>query len=166
MSFDDRFVLPEPLARLRVNGPRLLQRISDLGEIGPIRGVNGEPGSARLALTDEDRAGRDLVTAWMGDLGLTVRIDAIGNVIGVRAAADGSIANPVMTGSHIDTVRTGGLYDGNLGVLAGLEIIETLDINVDDCCHFRNSSCFFLVAKRLVKWSICVLTVRSIKLRH
>ncbi len=127
VSFDDRFVLPEPLAGLRVNGPRLLQRISDLGEIGPIRGVNGEPGSARLALTDEDRAGRDLVTAWMGDLGLTVRIDAIGNVIGVRAAADRSIANPVMTGSHIDTVRTGGLYDGNLGVLAGLEIIETLD---------------------------------------
>ena len=127
MLFDDRFVLPEPLAGLRINGERLLKRISDLGEIGPIKGANGDPGSARLALTDEDREGRDLVTAWMRDLGLAVRIDAIGNVIGVRASADGSITNPVMTGSHIDTVRTGGLYDGNLGVLAGLEIIETLD---------------------------------------
>jgi beta-ureidopropionase / N-carbamoyl-L-amino-acid hydrolase len=127
VPFDKRFVLPEPLAGLRVDGKRLLKRISDLGEIGPISGINGEPGSARLALTDEDREGRNLVTAWMHDLGLGVRIDAIGNVIGVRAAADGSTANPVMTGSHIDTVRTGGLYDGNLGVLAGLEIIETLD---------------------------------------
>ncbi len=127
MPFDERFALPEHLAAMRVNGERLLTRITQLGEIGPIRGVNGEPGSARLALSDEDRQGRDLVTAWMHDLGLAVRIDAIGNVIGVRAAADGSTANPVMTGSHIDTVRTGGLYDGNLGVLAGLEIIETLD---------------------------------------
>lgn len=127
VPFDDRLVLLQHLAALRIDGLRLLKRITQLGEIGPIRGVNGEPGSARLALTDEDREGRDLVTAWMRDLGLAVRIDAIGNIIGVRAAADGSTSNPVMTGSHIDTVRTGGLYDGNLGVLAGLEIIETLD---------------------------------------
>jgi beta-ureidopropionase / N-carbamoyl-L-amino-acid hydrolase len=112
---------------VRINGQRLLQRITDLGEIGPIRGANGETGSARLALTDEDRDGRDLVVSWMRDLGLQVRIDAIGNVIAVRANRHGSFANPVMTGSHIDTVRTGGLYDGNLGVLAGLEVIETLD---------------------------------------
>ncbi len=127
VHFDDRFVLPKPLSGLRINGQRLLKRIASLGEIGPIQGKNGEAGSARLALTDEDREGRELVTTWMRELGLAVRIDAIGNVLGVRAAADGSTANPVMTGSHIDTVRTGGLYDGNLGVLAGLEIIETLD---------------------------------------
>jgi N-carbamoyl-L-amino-acid hydrolase len=61
----------------------------------------------------------------MRDLGLAVRIDAIGNVIGTRAGrGDGP---PVMTGSHIDTVRTGGRYDGNLGVLAGLEVVETLN---------------------------------------
>jgi beta-ureidopropionase / N-carbamoyl-L-amino-acid hydrolase len=113
------------LADLRVDGDRLLRRIRDLGEIGPITGPHGEPGSARLALTDEDRAGRDLVGAWMRDLGLDVRVDAIGNVIGRRAGNDPDAA-PVMTGSHIDTVRTGGLYDGNLGVLAGLEVIETL----------------------------------------
>jgi beta-ureidopropionase / N-carbamoyl-L-amino-acid hydrolase len=112
------------LTDLRVDGERLLRRIRDLGEIGPISGPNGEPGSARLALTDEDRAGRDLVAAWMRDLGLEVRVDAIGNVIGRRTGRED--AAPVMTGSHIDTVRTGGLYDGNLGVLAGLEVIETL----------------------------------------
>jgi beta-ureidopropionase / N-carbamoyl-L-amino-acid hydrolase len=77
-------------------------------------------------LTDEDRAGRDLVVTWMRDLGLEVRIDTIGNVIATRAGTD-PIARAVMTGSHIDTVKTGGLYDGNLGVLAGLEIIEMLE---------------------------------------
>ena len=113
------------LQSLRIDGPRLLRRITDLGAIGPIVGPHGEPGSARLALTDEDRAGRDLVMAWMLDLGLEVRIDAIGNVIGRRDGTDPDAA-AVMTGSHIDTVRTGGLYDGNLGVLAGIEVIETL----------------------------------------
>lgn len=111
---------------LRVVGDRLLRRLDELGELGAIVGANGEKGSARLALTDEDRAGRDLVITWMHDLGLDVRIDTIGNVIAVRPSADGSIANPVMTGSHIDTVRTGGRFDGNLGVLAGLEVIERL----------------------------------------
>jgi beta-ureidopropionase / N-carbamoyl-L-amino-acid hydrolase len=115
------------LAALRIDGPALLDRLRTLGEIGAIRGPNGEPGSARLALSDEDRVGRDLVVSWMHDHGLTVHIDAIGNVIGIRPAADGSTARPVMTGSHIDTVRTGGLYDGNLGVLAGLSVVEALD---------------------------------------
>ena len=108
---------------LRIDGDRLLRRIEDLAAIGPIDGG----GSCRLALTDEDRAGRDLVVTWMRDLGLDVTIDAIGNVIGMRAGrTDGP---PTMTGSHIDTVRTGGRYDGNLGVLAGLEVIETLERN-------------------------------------
>ncbi len=118
-------LVPEALSGLRVDAARLLRRIGDLGAIGPITGANGEPGSARLALTDDDRRGRDLVVTWMRDLGLEVRIDAIGNVIGRRAGTDPALAS-VMTGSHIDTVRTGGLYDGNLGVLAGLEVIETL----------------------------------------
>ncbi len=91
----------------------------DLALLGAIDGG----GCARLALTDEDAAGRDLVVGWMNQLGLTVTTDVIGNVIGTWDVGSGS---PVMTGSHIDTVRTGGKYDGNLGVLAGLEIIETL----------------------------------------
>jgi N-carbamoyl-L-amino-acid hydrolase len=78
-----------------------------------------------MALSDEDRRGRDLVVSWMKDLNLDVSIDKIGNVIGIRAGTEPG--NPVLTGSHIDTVATGGRYDGNLGVLAGLEVIETLN---------------------------------------
>ncbi len=110
---------------LRVDGDRLLRRIEALAAIAPIVGPDGSRGSARLALTDADREGRDLVVTWMGDLGLDVAIDEIGNVVGTRAGTE-ALA-PVMTGSHIDTVRTGGRYDGNLGVLAGLEVIETLE---------------------------------------
>jgi N-carbamoyl-L-amino-acid hydrolase len=109
-------------AELRVNAARLAARIDALAEVGAIDGTRG---CARLALSDEDRAGRDLVVAWMRDLGLAVSIDGIGNVVGTLAGATNE--PPVMTGSHIDTVRTGGRYDGNLGVLAGLEIIEVLN---------------------------------------
>ena len=111
---------------LRIDRDRLWARIVALGEVGAIEGPNGEHGSARLALTDADREGRDLVVGWMRDLGLDVAIDAIGNVVATRQGTD-STAAPVMTGSHIDTVATGGRFDGNLGVLAGLEVIETLE---------------------------------------
>ncbi len=104
---------------LSINIDRLLGRLADLAAIGAIEGTEG---CARLALTDEDKAGRDLVVTWMRDLGLDITIDGIGNVIAVMPG-EGA---PVMCGSHIDTVRTGGRYDGNLGVLAGLEIIETI----------------------------------------
>jgi N-carbamoyl-L-amino-acid hydrolase len=103
---------------LRVDGQRLLRRLFDLGAIGAIEGG----GCARLALTDDDRDGRDLVVTWMRDLDLDVTIDVIGNVVGVWNVGAGA---PVMCGSHIDTVATGGIYDGNLGVLAGLEVIES-----------------------------------------
>jgi N-carbamoyl-L-amino-acid hydrolase len=113
------------LLDLRVDGSRLWQRLEALGEIGAVLGPNGERGCARLALTDVDRDGRDLVVSWMRDLDMEISIDAIGNVVATRAGSDPSAA-PVMVGSHIDTVRTGGRFDGNLGVLAGLEIVETL----------------------------------------
>jgi N-carbamoyl-L-amino-acid hydrolase len=108
-------------ANLRIDRDRLLGRIAALAEIGAIEGG----GVCRLALSPEDKAGRDLVVGWMRALGLEVTVDAIGNVVGVRPGRDD--AAPVMTGSHIDTVRTGGRYDGNLGVLAGLEVVETLN---------------------------------------
>lgn len=103
----------------RVDGSRLSARLAALGEIGEIDGG----GSCRLALTHDDRRGRDLVVSWMRDLGLSLSVDSIGNVVATWEVGEGA---PVMTGSHIDTVRTGGRYDGNLGVLAGLEVIETL----------------------------------------
>jgi beta-ureidopropionase / N-carbamoyl-L-amino-acid hydrolase len=112
-------------ASLRVDGRRLVERLDALGSIGAVHGQNGEWGCARLALTDADRDGRDLVVGWMRDLGMTVTIDAVGNVVATRAGSDPDAA-PVMMGSHIDTVRTGGRFDGNLGVLAGLEVVETL----------------------------------------
>ncbi len=114
------------LDALRVDGTRLWARLEALGELGAVHGPNGERGNARLALTDEDRDGRDLVMSWMHDLGLSVVIDAVGNVIATRAGTTAGAA-PVLVGSHIDTVRTGGRFDGNLGVLAGLEILETLE---------------------------------------
>ena len=103
---------------LRIDGARLCLRLDELA----VRGMQPDGSCARLALTDDDRDGRDLVVMWMKDLGLDITIDAIGNVIGTWNVGEGA---PVMIGSHIDTVRTGGRYDGNYGVLSGLEIIET-----------------------------------------
>ncbi len=98
-----------------------MRRLDALAECG----ARDDGGCNRLAFTDADKQGRDRVIGWMRELGLTVEIDAIGNAVAIRAGAtDGP---PVMCGSHIDTVRTGGRYDGNLGVLAGLEVVETLN---------------------------------------
>ncbi|NGM87965.1 Zn-dependent hydrolase [Parapusillimonas sp. SGNA-6] len=112
---------PATKSALQIDGQRLLRRIDELGHIGRLEGG----GVCRLALTDEDKAGRDQVVTWMIDLGMKVAIDQIGNIIGTRAGRR-DLA-PVMTGSHIDTVRAGGYYDGNLGVLAGLEVVATLN---------------------------------------
>ncbi len=109
------------MSNLRIDLDRLMDRLQRLGQVGALEGG----GVCRLALTGEDKAGRDLVVGWMRELGLEVTVDRIGNVVGLRPGeTDGP---PVMTGSHIDTVATGGLYDGNLGVLAGLEVVETLN---------------------------------------
>lgn len=105
---------------LQINGQRLLDSLFALGECGALEGG----GVNRLALTDADRLGRDWTVARMRSLGLDVRVDAIGNVMATYAGRE-SLA-PVMVGSHIDTVRTGGLYDGNYGVLGGLEVVATL----------------------------------------
>ena len=105
---------------LRIRLERLEARLEELAQIGALPGG----GVSRLALTEADKAARDRVVRWMEDLQLTVSIDRIGNVVGTRR---GRIDGPgLIMGSHIDTVATGGIYDGNLGVLAGLEVIETL----------------------------------------
>jgi beta-ureidopropionase / N-carbamoyl-L-amino-acid hydrolase len=108
--------------RLEINAQRMMQRLHALAAVGQ----TADGSCCRVALTDEDRAGRDLVVQWMTDLGLQVSVDPIGNIFGYRPGQREDLA-PVMTGSHIDTVRTGGIYDGNYGVLAGLEIVECLN---------------------------------------
>jgi beta-ureidopropionase / N-carbamoyl-L-amino-acid hydrolase len=105
----------------RIDLDRLLGRLDAFNRIGALPGG----GNCRLALSDEDRAGRDLLVRWMRELGLTVTVDTIGNIIGTRAGRE-ELA-PVMFGSHIDTVGTGGRYDGLYGVLAGLEACEALN---------------------------------------
>lgn len=109
------------MTNLRIDIDRLMRRIEALGKIGALEGG----GVCRLALTDEDKQGRDLVHRWMKELALDVTVDRIGNIIGTRAGEE--TGSPVMIGSHIDSVATGGLYDGSLGVLAGLEVVETLN---------------------------------------
>ncbi|MBP9560033.1 MAG: Zn-dependent hydrolase, partial [Synergistaceae bacterium] len=93
---------------LRINGERLISSIREMGSVGfdPESG-----GRTRLALTDEDKAGRDLLCRWMRDEGLEVKIDEIGNIFGIREGSDPSEL-PVMMGSHIDTVRDAGMFDG------------------------------------------------------
>ena len=109
------------LKDLRINGHRLIRDIEALAKVGA-----REDGSCcRLALTDEDRMGRDLVVSWMHGLGVEVWIDRVGNIFGLRRGTED--LPPVMTGSHIDTVTTGGKLDGAYGVLAGLEVIRTLN---------------------------------------
>lgn len=107
---------------LTINGERMMRQLQQLAEIG----LTDTKACCRLALTDDDKLGRDLVITWMKELDMTVTVDPIGNIFGVRAGMQPDLP-PVMTGSHIDTVRTGGVYDGNYGVLAGLEVVATLN---------------------------------------
>ncbi|MFF7057304.1 Zn-dependent hydrolase [Achromobacter spanius] len=107
---------------LSINGQRLWQSLMDLAQIG----ATPKGGNCRLALTALDGQGRDLVTAWMREAGMTVRVDQVGNIFARRAGRNNDLP-PVMTGSHIDTQPTGGKFDGCYGVLAGLEVMRTLN---------------------------------------
>ena len=107
---------------LRINGDRLWASLMALAQIG----ATPKGGVCRLALTELDRQGRDLVVRWASEAGMTVTIDKIGNGFMRRAGRDNSLP-PVMTGSHIDTQPTGGKFDGNYGVLAGIEVVRTLN---------------------------------------
>ncbi|GBC68536.1 N-carbamoyl-L-amino acid hydrolase [archaeon HR01] len=100
---------------------------SDLTELGKI-GENLEGGRTRLALSDEDHRARGVLLAKMREAGLEVRIDKVGNIIGRRNGTDNSLP-AVAFGSHIDTVPNAGMFDGCLGVLAGLEAVRTLNEN-------------------------------------
>lgn len=106
----------------KVNGERLWQSLQEMAKVGP--GVAG--GNCRLALTDEDKAGRDLFVSWARDAGCEVSVDAMGNIFARRAGKDDA-ADPVMAGSHLDTQPTGGRYDGVFGVLSALEVVRALN---------------------------------------
>ena len=107
---------------MRIDGERLWRSVMELAAIGS----TPKGGVARLALTDLDRDGRDWLVTRARNAGLAVSIDGIGNIFMRRSGRDASLP-PVMTGSHIDTQPTGGKFDGNYGVLAGLEVMRTLN---------------------------------------
>ncbi|VVD71678.1 amidase, hydantoinase/carbamoylase family protein [Pandoraea communis] len=114
--------LDQPAAAVRVDGARLWDSLMQLAQIG----ATARGGVCRLALTELDRQGRDLFVKWAKEIGCTVRIDAIGNIFARRTGRNNALP-PVMTGSHIDTQPTGGKFDGNYGVLAGLEVLRALN---------------------------------------
>jgi N-carbamoyl-L-amino-acid hydrolase len=107
---------------IRIDGYRLWDSLMELAKIG----ATEKGGVCRLALTDLDRQARDLFRRWGEAAGCTISIDKMGNIFARRPGKDNSLP-PVMTGSHIDTQPTGGKFDGNYGVLAGLEVIRTLN---------------------------------------
>jgi N-carbamoyl-L-amino-acid hydrolase len=107
---------------LRVNGDRLWSRLMEMAKIG----ATPRGGCDRQALTDADMTGRELLSQWAVAAGCRARVDAVGNLFIRRAGIDDALP-VVMTGSHLDTQPTGGKFDGVYGVLAGLEVIESLN---------------------------------------
>ncbi len=109
---------------LKVDGDRLWDSLMEMARIGP--GVAG--GNCRLALTDFDKQGRDLFVRWCQEAGCAITVDKMGNIFARRPGKNPELP-PVTTGSHLDTQPTGGKFDGVFGVLAGLEVIRTLNDN-------------------------------------
>ena len=107
---------------LKVNSDRLWKSLMDMAKIG----ATEKGGVCRLALTDLDKEARDLFVKWCKEAGCTITIDKMGNVFARRPGKDNTLA-PVVTGSHIDSQPTGGKFDGVYGVLAGLEVIRSLN---------------------------------------
>lgn len=111
-----------PGENLKINGDRLWDSLMEMAKIGP--GIAG--GNNRQTLTDEDAEGRALFQSWCEAAGMTMGVDTMGNMFATREGTDPN-ALPVYVGSHLDTQPTGGKYDGVLGVLAGLELIRTMN---------------------------------------
>lgn len=111
-----------PGENLKINGDRLWDSLMDMAKIGP--GIAG--GNNRQTLTDEDGEGRHLFQRWCEVAGLSMGVDKMGTMFATRAGTDPD-ALPVYVGSHLDTQPTGGKYDGVLGVLAGLEVIRSMN---------------------------------------
>jgi beta-ureidopropionase / N-carbamoyl-L-amino-acid hydrolase len=117
---------PAPGANLKIDGARLWDSLMEMAKIGP--GIAG--GNNRQTLTDADSAGRHLFQRWCEAAGCTMGLDQMGTMFARREGTDPD-ALPVYVGSHLDTQPTGGKYDGVLGVLAGLEVLRSLnDLNI------------------------------------
>ena len=110
------------MKNVQVNGPRLWDSLMEMAK----HGATEKGGVCRLALTDIDKAARDLFVDWCKDAGCTVSVDKMGNIFARRPGRDNSLP-PVVMGSHIDSQPTGGKFDGIYGVLAGLEVIRSLN---------------------------------------
>lgn len=106
----------------RVNHERLWRSLMDLASIG----ATPKGGVRRVTLTEADRQGRDRFVSWAREAGLAVSVDAIGNIFARRPGADSGAA-PVVMGSHLDSQPSGGKFDGAYGVMAGLEVVRTLN---------------------------------------
>jgi N-carbamoyl-L-amino-acid hydrolase len=106
----------------QVNGERLWQSLLDMAQFGAIP----KDGVTRLALSEEDRQARDQLRDWAQEAGCSVRVDRMGNMFLRREGTRPELA-PVITGSHVDSQPNGGRFDGIYGVLAGLEVIRTLN---------------------------------------
>ncbi|HBW36875.1 Zn-dependent hydrolase [Desulfosporosinus sp. BICA1-9] len=113
-----------------INKERLYNRLLELGAIGK----QEEGGITRHSFTAEDRAAKELVASFMNEAGLTVREDSVGNLIG-RKEGRNPEAPVVLTGSHIDTVCNGGIFDGALGIIGGIEVLQTLNEQAIDVEH-------------------------------
>lgn len=105
-----------------INQERLWTRLMELSEIG--KQVGG--GVTRFSFTEEDEKAKALVASYMKEAGMTIREDAVGNLIGRREGRQKD-APAVLVGSHIDTVPNGGMFDGALGVIAGIEVVQKLN---------------------------------------
>lgn len=110
------------MERMHINGERLWQSLMEMARLG----ATPRGGVCRVALTDIDLQGRDLFIRWVREAGCEVEIDQMGNIFARRAGTDNTLP-PVLTGSHLDTQPTGGKFDGVYGVLAGLEVIRSLN---------------------------------------
>ncbi len=110
------------LSNITINQARLWDSIMEMAKIG----ATAKGGCNRLALTDLDREGRDLFISWCKDAGCSITIDSMGNIFARRAGKNDAL-EPVAFGSHLDTQPTGGKFDGVFGVLAGLEVVRTLN---------------------------------------
>ena len=110
------------MRNLTIDGARLWASLMAMARIG----ATPKGGVCRLALTELDRAGREVFIGWCKDAGCSIAVDKVGNIFARRPGRDNT-KPAVMTGSHLDTQPTGGRFDGIFGVLAGLEIVRTLN---------------------------------------